>query len=686
MQNKKQRDILNSLLFSVAQFIIIYLFFEPTEKCDDYDMCNVLYGGHTGVYDEHLLYVSVLIGKLLKCLLTVFPNIPWYYVYMTAVSFVSFWVLNYLYVSNRMIPCWIDIEAVVIAFFLAYEFYIRFTFTKIAGLCDVAGLMLLTHNLYGQSRKSSYAVAAFCIINGVLIRSSVVLVVIAVFFSTYIIFFVEQLYKKQALNRSNIKKTVQILLSLIAVLFLFRSVSLIENITYKKSDTWKTFFGENNQRSDLFDYGIPSYEKYQKEYEALSVSKNDYKMWFQDCNYYDTNVFNAELIQKIKSIEPVKQRNLFKEILRSLKSLPTYATKNILFCIFLMSFLLFLVGTKSRSYWKLVPISSMMFISYILMFVRGRVQHHVDVVLYLAGISLFFYYMDIKRNDGNLKRKRVHLVFAMLSVVIVARFYPALTNSAYNQDRYGTETSFREKKDENYKKLKLLSEDKGSLYLLGALETTELYPAFKIDSVIEKNFYNNILMLNSYIPTMHASVESYLGKGDNLFEHIVNNENIFYCVCDEKLDVSDTIATYLSEHYAFGTEAKLVKNVNGMQVYRFVDRPPVFERECLSTDNIITNVEAQEKGADKILLHGYVFMDGTDSFAQNVYINVKGENKEKSYFTLQSNCNEYKFKGKNHGEYAGFSVVLDKEDLSSAETVNVILDVDGRYYKKSLIL
>ena len=204
--------------------------------------------------------------------------------------------------------------------------------------------------------------------------------------------------------------------------------------------------------------------------------------------------------------------------------------------------------------------------------VRGRLQHHVDVIIFLSGMVLLFY--NFKSDSISTQRNRqVMLSLTLLCVVIITNlFYGPLTNSSYYQEFGGNVSSYRERIKDNRDKLQALAEDKENLYLLGALETSEIYAAFTVTSeIIEKGFYENIYLMNMYAwPSYDYMLDKYFGKGETLFENIVNNKHVFYCVSKEELDCSDTIAQYLSEHYQEKTTARLVKHIDGMRVYRFV--------------------------------------------------------------------------------------------------------------------
>ena len=71
-------------------------------------------------------------------------------------------------------------------------------------------------------------------------------------------------------------------------------------------------------------------------------------------------------------------------------------------------------------------------------------------------------------------------------------------------------------------------------------------------------------------PFYDYMLNKFFGEGETLFENIVNNKHVYYCVSKSAPDCSDTIAQYLSEHYQANTKVKFVKYIDDMRVYRFV--------------------------------------------------------------------------------------------------------------------
>lgn len=567
----KKNKIYYAAFIAIIQMVGILLLFEPTEKSDDFDMCLFLYGGFDGIYDYHVLFVHSILGRFLVGLLKIAPRMPWYAIYMMVIIFVSFLCVHYLYLSERDDSSkYLDVIYMLINFFMAYEIYIRFTFTKVAGISGIAAALLWIYIVYKKKYRRMLLVALFLSINTLLIRGNVVLLIAMLFFSVYVLYAWE--HKEKIFTRSFVNLSISVFCGLVLIFGAYKLFYLIEHNEYDRSPEWSSYVQNNDARAALYDYGVPDYKQYAEEYQKIGVSENDYKMWFQDYNYCDREILTVDLMAQIKEILPTEENTVLDRLVWGIRYLPTYFLSSVISVLFLITLVAFLSFAGKRQRWKLWIILGFMLSAYMILVVKGRLQHHVDVIIFLSGIVLLFY--NFKPDSVSTKKNRqIILLVTLLCIVIIAdTFYGSLTNSSYYQEVRGNVSSYREVIKDNRDKLQVLAEDKDNLYLLGGLETSEIYAAFTVTSeVIEKGFYENIFKMCIYAwPSYDNMLNKFFGEGEALFENIVDNEHVYYCVSKTAPDCSDTIAQYLSEHYQANTKAQFVKYVDDMRVYRFV--------------------------------------------------------------------------------------------------------------------
>lgn len=673
------------MMLTIIQFVGIVLFFEPTEKCDDFDMCCYLYGAFNGVPDYHMLYSNVILGRILQNFVSAFPQIPWYIVYHFCCIFLSMYFINKLLCEKNFFSNELNIINFCIVFFLAYEFYIRFTFTKVAGLMAVVGMILLADVFINRKDWRNVFIASFFLINAMLIRGSVIFVVIFLFAPTYIFFVIENINKIKTAYFWRV--TIYFVAAVLVLYVGYRSLLVLDVYSYNHNPEWSKFMNENMARSNLFDYGVPNYYDYQSEFEKLGISENDYKMWFQDYNYSDREILNEELLEKIRDIEPIQNGNVIYIILQGIRFLTSYSLNKLFVYVYILLLLYFLLvnGISRKKILIVSVINIFMIMSYLILYVRGRIQHHVDVVIVLAGIMLLLFYLQSNRKSNKNANTRICTEIVLVCTMLNS-FYSSLTNSSYYQEVKGSEISYRDKIQRNYNNLKLISDDKETLYLLGALETSEGYAAFSITSdVIENDFYGNIFLMNGYAMANYEYVlERYIPENGGIYENIVNNPNIRYYVSNPQLDVADTIANYISEHYQPGTYAQLVRTIDETRVYRFLSAPVCLSEDYSENEDIRFDAICSNYG-DKAIVSGNIYIEGDDSFAQDVYVEVYNKQTEEKniYLTVQSVDVELNNETKYEGKYSCFETeipIVDKEQV----IISVILESGGKYYKKSI--
>ena len=567
----KKSKLFFAVFIATIQLIIILFLFEPTEKSDDFDMCMFLYGGWDGTYDYHMLFIHPFLGRFLVGLLKIAPHMPWYAIYMMAMIFISFLTVHYLYLSERDDSSkYLDIIYMIINFFMAYEMYIRFTFTKVAGISGIAAALLWTYIVYKKKYRRMLPLVLLLFMNTLLIRGNVVLLIAMLFFSIYVIYAWE--HKEKILTKSFVNLSIIVLCGIVLLFGAYKLSYQTNCNEYARSQEWASYNETNNARAALYDYGVPDYKQYAEEYQKIGVSENDYKMWFQDYNYCDREIFTVDLMEEIKAILPAKENAVPKRLIWGIRYFPTYVLSSVISVLFLITLTAFSAFTGKRQWWKLWIILGFMLSAYMILVVKGRLQHHVDVIIFLSGMVLLFYNFESDSISIKKNRQIIFSVMLLCIVIITDVFYGSLTNSSYYQEVSGNVSSYRERIKDNRDKLQVLAEDKENLYLLGALETSQIYAAFTVTSeVIEKGFYENIYLMSIYAwPSYDYMLNKFFGEGETLFENIVNNKHVYYCVSKSAPDCSDTIAQYLSEHYQANTTARFVKYVDDMCIYRFV--------------------------------------------------------------------------------------------------------------------
>lgn len=74
-----QENIVLAMLITAIATVALWIIFPPhfTETNDDMIMASFAYG-YMGEYTDKLVFINVIIGKILRFLIQLFPHVPWY--------------------------------------------------------------------------------------------------------------------------------------------------------------------------------------------------------------------------------------------------------------------------------------------------------------------------------------------------------------------------------------------------------------------------------------------------------------------------------------------------------------------------------------------------------------------------------------------------------------------------------
>lgn len=558
-KNYLKKNMLRSLVLNILVMAFGVLFFEPTIKSDDYDLSMVLYGAVDGEYSNITMYCLVFFGEVIKCLLTIAPHIPWYAVVNYIIVFFSLLIISIIMRRHRN-ECLV-FEIIVLPF-LAYELYIRLTFTKTAGITIISGLLLLLYLIDCSSKKIVvYGAALVWVLLGVSIRPSMLNLVLEIFFSAFVISIILVNGKKKKAMIIKFILYVLVLLSLGKIL-----VYISSNIREKDSD-WAVYSQYNSARAKLQDYHMLEYKGREEEYNKAGLSENDYIAFKNWALYTDYDFFTIKRLNNISSITEESPKE--NPINRAIKNLCLYYFSETGFYFLFLITLLFCCSTGLQRKNKCVIVVSVVvysFFAYIYMSYLGRTQHHVDLsVMISAMILIMYYYYRFDCHINNISRALLSAV--VIIVVFLFRFSSSLSRASY----YANDVENQKEYYNNNKRIMdLLSNDKEHIYVFCPLTTNTFYDCiFEPFEIIPKGYYSNLEMTNRYgIPTWDSIAAQY--GINNYFKEATDSEIIYFVDLDSNEGWINVVQTYINEHYCSSAKYELVKELGSVNIYRFV--------------------------------------------------------------------------------------------------------------------
>lgn len=652
MKNNGRNSIIESIAINLLVLFGLLLLFEPTTKSDDYDMAMVLYGAVNGEYSLVSMYNTVFFTAIIKFLLTLIPSVSWYYVLQYIFIFISFCIIYSIIFLNLIQGKGLFL---IISVFLQYEFYIRMSFTKTAGIVIAAGLLLLLYSI--EQLRLNYVkviIAITWIMLGTSIRYSMLLLVLCVFFSAFII---------SALNckgRDN-NLVIRFVVSVVVIFVLSKSLSIINQRIISSDEAWMNYYEVNSARVRLQDYSMAGYDEYATDYEKIGLSINDYNLFHSWGVYNDYNVFNVSALQKIGSFNTTNGADSKIEIINTIsKRIINYYFDEPGFYSFLFIAFIVILAEGISINKRLLMVGTTTFMclfAYVYMSYKGRLRHHVDVcVLAAATIILMYFFAKYKLTIN----KKVYSLVLVLAITYVIAFYPSISNSSYYGDLRVTDQA--KKYDCNKDIMDLMSQDKSHVYQFCALTTNRIYDAvFTPFQIIPRNYYSNLQMTNRYyIPDWDEINTDY--EIENYYKESVNSNKLYYVDTDENAGWIELVQSFINEHYSENAKFIQVKEIQDVNVYRFIDDKFDFKMLLENATESELNTEFEfEQNDDELTITGYVFADGMDSYAQNVYFEaINRETNESKYVCAkQFENNTLSSTDKYNGRYSGATATLE---------------------------
>lgn len=681
---------LQALLMNVLLFFLLLLFFEPTPKTDDYDMTLILYGASNGEYSPFLLYSNILLGYVIQFLLMIWPEVSWYYILQFAGMIVSFSMLTYVLMKRGV---WQKYQMYLIVLWLmaGYEFYIRITFTKTAGLMTVAGFILVLSLIDAASNsRAAYASGICMIILGSMVRASIFQMVSFIFVSTFLIFVIQNYRDRKKMLLGVLRFAVVMCVAFLGV----TGMQSAHNHIVAHDSVWKDYPEYNHAKAALVDYPMDEVSSY--EGFSVPVSENDVRMWHGILNSADPEILTVDFMRELRAFYSQKEKPPFITFFRdATRGLLKYLATNFVFWIFaLASILLWIVnGEKGRRRLTLNLIFCLG--CYYYLFYMGRTKHHVDAIIFLAGTMISLYYCANKTVEQNLKNekaKRSYLPIVMILLgAVLLQFYASIVSSDYEGNRFGTVISQKEQYAQRYRWLSQLSEDNNHMYLMDTREDVYSYPCFSVFQKVEKGFYHNIYRLWLYgAPVMRTPLIEFQIPDDNPLKAITDDDRIYYCVTHSRADDMEIVETYIQEHYNENAKKVLVKKLGDMDIYRFVSKPLSIDtanamKVDLEEGPVCCRIKQTKVTDGKLRLEGYAYLSGEDSYAQNIYIEMEDvDSKEKQDFFVVQKESDFG-QDKYDGRYASFTAAINLSNVDfSRQKMSLLLETEGKLYQISL--
>ena len=599
----EKRAFIGAALMNLAALILFAVFIYPYFETNDDATIRFFVDGTKIISDYHLVYQNVILGRIYMLLYAVTRRFPWYSIFMWAVIFLCLCAVTYVLLCRVRGAGGYVLSGFLILWF-GHECYCRMQYTKVAGLCAGAGMLLIYHagyeRLAGQGKSADRkTVRALETAGGLLIGSlgamyRFPMFLVGAFLTTGIpvSIMIEMLRNRR---RSGIAETDAagtgeasadgagtgtsgkeaagtgasgkgaadlrsflrcVILPGLAMLLISLALFGVDRLHYR-SQRWKEYDRFNAVRTELLDYGLPGYKKYRKHYKAAGIDKNAFEL-LEYWNFADPDVFTAERLEEIAGWK--KDNRSFGTLLSGfVRRVPVGLTaKRTLYCL-LGCLIAWLFARRKRweqaagMFWSL----ACFVLVYFSLYRRGRyLFNRVDTFM-LFALCLTVLWM-IREVPFSAAAAGFVMSLALMRIVAGAGVMPVLRGSEAE-----TEKEYAKIMQQN--RLMEAAGDNEHLYLF-TFQTLSDDDSFGPFDMATPGCMDNLLWLGgwgAYTDIYYATMDRW--NISNPYRDMVDNEDIYLV----DVAVGDRL-NYLNAYYGFDVEAEKVGNLGQFPVYRIV--------------------------------------------------------------------------------------------------------------------
>ena len=549
------QSLIKAVLVTLIVFAALWAFTKPhfTETNDDFAMSSFAYG-YSGSYEFRLMYINVVLGLLLKMLMSVAPNIPWYALLHVVTVFVSFTALFFVLFERFQQP-FVTIPIAVIVLVFGYQFIASLQFSKTAGVAIVSGALLMAYAFDCERNHWLYCVlGGLLIFLGSLFRFPVFEMLLPFLFGLLV-------YVMMGLHENTLRENLTLVAAPVCVVLLACVAGRVLNIcSYQLDDGWAACYNNNAVRSDLVDRGFPDYSTHRELYDELGFTENDVNLYSASA-YGDPDHYTIETMKRLvdaKDSDPLDVGVYSERLIKAVKGFAKYDffPALLIVCIWL---LLFTIDKKQVIILAVFELAALMLIQAYFIVENRFSQSRVDIVLIFAVVCFFFYASPIRLpREG----KGYSLLCALVVGAILVLQVPI-----FNQYRLDYEADCENSPQAFWD---YAAHDKEHFYFYYSSWTylpDKLYDAFELHEV---GYRSNVAPLGSWRFATPIQQDKMLSYGVlNPYRDIVNNDDVlFVCVGDVALT---RVLDHIRDHYYPNAEAELVGCIEGKyNIYRIV--------------------------------------------------------------------------------------------------------------------
>ncbi len=282
------------LLLHIAAVGYAVTFLHPYYGSNDEFTLAAIASGAYGSYTQYFIYLHSAFGWILKCFYMLFPSVNCYTIVMYGLIFLSLSAIGCTWITR-----WKKIGAVMAVMLVLAglsPLYVELQYTKTAAVVTAAGYVLL----FIGGQKAEKWKKAFVQALGILLLLLGSWIRFQSFGMVSILAFGFWLARAVGVLKTREWKQFLVcdcLPCIIAFSCVFGSIAAENVLVYTPGSQEEHYREYDKARQRLLDYGVPEWDDYQAEYEALGLTRTDVinleKWLIADYDRYTADTFNA---------------------------------------------------------------------------------------------------------------------------------------------------------------------------------------------------------------------------------------------------------------------------------------------------------------------------------------------------------------------------------------------------------
>jgi general stress protein CsbA len=272
---------------------------------DEFSLAAIASGAY-GDYTQYFIYIHSGFGWILKGFYTLMPDLNWYTLVMYGMIFLSLTFIGFAWIGRKQKTGFL--LSVLLLLCSIQPLYVEIQYTKTAAVVSAAGYVLL---LTGEQKKKIRTLlpGILWLLLGSWIRFESFGMVSLLAFGLWL----GQSY--ESLKRRDIKGWLirNCMPCMVAFGLVFGSIALENMLVYTPGSAEAHYKEYDKARQQLLDYGVPEWDEYEAEYEALGLTRTDcinLQNWLiADYDRYTADTFKA--IVAFRKARPFQWEYLF---------------------------------------------------------------------------------------------------------------------------------------------------------------------------------------------------------------------------------------------------------------------------------------------------------------------------------------------------------------------------------------